>query len=474
MAGKIITTRQRRNLIVLSFVTLSFVLACRFIANRIENIGPAASSTGIVDAAPPSELESTTPATLSPDSLHTEEPAGAGDLEVVSVNGYLDSFDSWRVVGLVRNNSDQVVHDVGVQVDLLDAAGDLVYREIAFLAVVKLAPAEEAPFVLEVFESLPEAHDFVATVVRQSATEIERTEPEIVNSVMAIDDDADIHIVGEITNRSDRPLLINGLAVATFDDRGEIVTADAGSVYIQYLDPGDSGPFRATVFGTALIADQVADYAIYLDAEHTSALEPHPIQFSEHYDYLDSFEFFHLVGEVTNGADVPLKISLIAAIYDEAGNVIDADDLSLPFAALSPGEQVAYDFDSWGPLSHKSDWHDRATSYSVQIEPYWTWNPDQPLVALAVNGVEPIDISEYEATLTGTVLNDSGVTVNAITVVAGFRNVDTGQVVATGFEFIFQELSDGEILPYTVRIPTEPGLDFGVFEHVVVVRGGSS
>jgi hypothetical protein len=85
----------------------------------------------------------------------------------------------------------------------------------------------------------------------------------------------------------------------------------------------------------------------------------------EHY-YIDSEGNVHLVGVLRNDSDTSLIISLVAGIYDQANNVLDANTVSLALYELAPGGSLAYDFDSWQSLSDNQGLLGQADSFSVQ------------------------------------------------------------------------------------------------------------
>ncbi len=461
-------SRSTRRLESLFIVVSIAALACSF-ATRLLG-GDAPEPIGIETSAP--ELRETNAPPSDPISENsTDASTDAGALEILSVNGYLDSFGSWRVVGLIHNGSDRILDNVEVEVEIFDSEGKSVHMEYAFVSLFNLEPGAVAPFQLDVFENLPQADHFVATIVGSSPASINPVRVKVVNQTMTIDDDGDLHITGEIINPSERPVVINSVSAAVFDEQSQIITADTSSVFIQYLDRGQSGPFRISIFGSAPVAAAAQTFQVYVDAERSITTEPIALEFSEQFDYFDAFEFFHVVGEVTNTGPAPLNVTLIATIYDGNGAVLDAADLALPISSLAPGESTPYDFDSWGPLNYTGDLFRRAERVSVQVDPYWTWSEDAALIPLSATGTETVDYGEFEATIRGVVVNDSDVPVSDITVVAGLREVDTGRVIAMGYDNLFETLPASASAEYTVLIPVEPGLDPARVQHFLLARG---
>ncbi|RLC89734.1 MAG: hypothetical protein DRI77_15420 [Chloroflexi bacterium] len=420
---------------------------------------------------PPAANVTPTPADIEPTTT-AEATAPSGDLQVVAVNGYQGRNEDWRVVGLVTNGTDRAVDSVEIEVEILDASGTSLYSEVANTSLYNLAPGETSPFSWWVTEDLPDADSVTAMVVGQSTTTLERAQVEIRGTVMIVDDDGDLYVTGEIVNDGDQPVEINGLAAATFDGDGEIVTANDAGVLLRYLKPGASGPFRVTMDGPASGVEEIVEYDIYLDAEITSPEDEMALLLSEHHDYVDSrFEDLHLVGEVMNDDDESWNVTLLAAIYDADDNVIDASSLSLPVSALAPGETIPYDFDSWGPLNYKAGFIEQAVRYTVQWDPYWTWTTDTVYEELSTVNDERLPVSANGlGTFTGQVVNDSGETLDYAIIILGLRD-STGQIVGTDSMTVWDDLAVCASAEYAIYVDFDPDLDVDSLSYFTLVRG---
>jgi len=345
-------TRRRHQIWgVITVLTLA-ILACNFVTGERLVEAPTLAVTVPMDTLPSvdptmTEAPSDEPATTQPsldlteaeDTIEPTQTVPPRDtLAIKNLNAYQDRFNNWYVVGLIINNTDQTVENVEVQVQVTDISGQSLFSEITSASLFTLAPDETSPFRLDIFEDLPEADDFSAVIVGQKTAEVTRPQIETRNTSMIQDDDGDFHVNGEIYNPNEEPIQINGLAAATFRQDDNLITADLFNVSIQYLDPGESGPFRITMIGPGEAGEDATSYEVYTDVEFTSPEEEYDIIFSDiHNNYLDNYDSFHLVGEVTNNTEMNLGISLVAAIYNAEGDVIDAStqDVVVP---LSPGE----------------------------------------------------------------------------------------------------------------------------------------
>jgi len=325
--------------------------------------------------------------TEQPTAEPLEEPATpppGNELYIKEVNGFVDDLGSLHIVGLVVNNTNRAVDNVEVEVQIFDSSENLLFTEVTGISLYTLASGETSPFSYWVYEDLPDADNYVATIVGQSAAEVERAALEIDGVTFIVDDGGDLHVTGNLVNNSGNPVEVSGLAAATFDENGDLYTADSHSVLTRYLDPGEDGPFRVTMTGPKGGTANINEYEIFVDAVVIEPTESFDLVFSEtHYNYLDSYASFHLVGEVTNNHNEYLTVSLIGGIYDQDGNVLDAATTDVPTYSIAPGETLPYDLQYWGPLNYKSDTFSIASSYTVQWDPYWTWTSSTQYIDLS-------------------------------------------------------------------------------------------
>jgi hypothetical protein len=458
------------------FLGIVLVLVAGMLACNISAAEPTAAPTPTTIPVIPTDVPEATDAPEPTAELTATEPAateGTGEvapIEIVQVNGFLDTFDSWNIVGLVRNNTDRIVDSIEIEVELFDASGNSLYVSTTFVDLFSIAPGEITTFSHTVFEEVTGADTFVATVIGNSTTEIERAYPDVTNTSMVHDDSGDTHITGELVNNTDQPIQINSLSGATFDVDGQVLTAGGYSVSIRYLNPGETGPFRISLTGADTGTSTIDSFVVYTDAGFTDPLGPFGLTISDAFDYVDTFDGLHLVGEVTNDGDLTLNVNLIAAIYAADGTVLDASDISLPINALPPGETLPYDFDFWGPINDTTGLLGQADRYTIQVDAYWTWETTTELIVLTTqNDVNEFD--DFGGEFTGQVVNDSGGAISNITIVVYLRDLATGQVVASGYDFIFDELADAATGDYTVFVDVPADFVVDSAEYFIIVVG---
>lgn len=458
---------QRSKLTMLAFAAAAVIFACSLVGSAEPTLEPPTS-------VPPTQAPSPTlEPTLAPTETQadpTEAPSTGADIVIDQVNGYVDVYDTLNIVGLVTNNTERAIDNVEVEVEVFDANGASLFLDTIYVDLFSLAPGETSPFSLIIFEDLPGADTFEARIVGNSVTELDRAPLDVDNTLMTFDDDGNIHITGELFNNNNQPVDISSLAAAVFDANGGLITADSYDVTIRYLDPGQSGPFRVTLDGPQSGLDEVADFQLYLDVEFTEPIEPFDISISDAFDYLDAFDSFHLVGEITNNDPRTLSIYLVAGIYDAEGNVLDAASIGLPIDALATGERAPYDLDTWSALNRTSELLDQADTYTIQVDAYWTWETTTVLYDLATAN-DSFEFDDFGGTFTGQVVNNSGGAIGSAVVVIHLVDKESGLIVATDYTYLFDEIPDGGTLDYTIFLDPEAGFDPNSVDYFITVKG---
>jgi hypothetical protein len=402
--------------------------------------------------------------------LAKNETVPDGELGVSTITAYRNDYGSLIVTGMVINNTDRAVQNVQIEVQVLDAAGNSLYKEVAYTSLYNLAPWEISPFSLWVWDDVVDPHDYQAEIVGYSATDLERAQVEVRGTMMTFGGGY-VNVTGELVNNNTFPIEISDVAAATFDADGQLVTGDTDDISISYLDPGESGPFRISMDAPVDNADSIVDFIVYTDAEVSSGRNTYDIGFISEHDYFDTDGDFHLVGELQNNSDVSLNITLIAGIYDAQENVLDAEKTDVPVYALAPGEHMFYDFTDWYPIDDSEGLYEKMDTYVVQVEPGWTWDTDTQYVDLSFTD----DGFEYDSfwglTFTGQVVNDSGQTITGGIVLVPLRDKQTGELLAMGYQTIYDDIEPGGSQDYEVMVEISEDLDLEGFDYVVIVRG---
>ena len=468
------TAKRRIGLMLLSVLMALVVFGCGGGGEEATPVPPTAPPPTQAPTSPPppppTEPPTAAPTEAPPTAVPTEEAAPQeGQPEITMVHGYIDNMDSLEVVGLITNNTDHAIKSVEIAVEIFDANDNSLYKDTTYMDFYTLAPGETSPFSLWVTDELPDADRFVATIVSESQTTVERADVTVQGTRMTVDDNGDIHVTGEIVNNGSTGATIADVSAATFDGDGNLVTAESASVSIGYLPPGDSGPFRVTMYGPSYGTDDIQDYQVYVDAV-TDDRDVYDISFiGDENTYVDTFGDFHLVGEISNDSDETLDVRLVGAIYDANGNVMDAAMLDMALSALAPGETGPYDLTFWGPLNSRDGFMDDADRYTVQVDPYWTWPSTSEYVE--VSTTEDNSFDDGMAEFTGQIINDSGQDLAGAEVVIYIKDKDSGNIVAMGSDYTMDEIPAGGTADFSITIYLEEGVDPDTAEYYVIAKG---
>ena len=477
---------MRKKLLLSNFSLVLLVIACSVFTGNIETAPTSAPTQAAPTPAPPTQTdpptqeqqaEATEPAepTAENEGTAKEIPEKAtvpeGEMGIVTLSWYQDTFETWHVVGLIMNNTDRAVDNVEVEIEALDAGGNAIYEEITYTALYDIPAGATSPFSLSIWDEIPEMDSFSATIVGQSVTDFDPTEVEVRATRMTLGENS-IYVTGELLNSGTTPVEIGDVAVATFDANGTLVTADVSYAAISYLGPGEVGPFRVTMETPQTGAETITDFRVYTNAEIVDPEDAYTVTFLEEDTYFDSSDSFHLIGKLQNDSDVPLNISLVAALYDAEGVVLDADSLSmLPLSSLAPGESVTYDFSTWSSINNVESLADQADSYTVQWDPAWTWEASSMYVDIASSDEGNEYDSFWGQIFRGQVENDYGEPLDGAVVIVNIYDRETGALRATGHDAIFDEIPDGGSVEYEVTVPVEEGFDIESVDVEIIAKG---
>jgi hypothetical protein len=408
--------------------------------------------------------------------------APEGELSVAYVSGYQDNLDSWRVVGLVCNKTSDALDNIQLDVELFDKDGKSLYKEQSvYTAINNVDAGEETPFAVSVYDNIAEPDTVKATITSSDKVDLKRAKVDTQGIVTMVDDQGNLHITGELINNGTEPVEIHGLAAATFDKDGKMMTADYSSVLIHYLAPDVAGPFRITMYGPKTGTDTLDQYQLYFDAETTDSQEfliSAKNDLTDLTEYVDAYGQFHLVGEITNSADKNIGVRLVATIYDKDKNVIDASSMDTAISAIKPGEMIPYEFNYWGPLDGKKGAYDEFDTYKVQVDPTWTWTTDTDLSDLSDTiQNDTNDFDEYQGTFKGEIVNSTKADLDSVVIIVGIYGKkgqpDENKLVATGYSYadITDKLAAGKSATYTVYVPIPKDFSIDNYEYEVRAWG---
>ncbi len=474
-------TKRNIGLMICAAVLIMSILACGGSPATPTNPPPPPATNTPVPPPPtatqPPVVEPTATEAVAVEPTATEETTTGGDertpgqINILKVASFKDSFDDWNIIGLVANDTDRIVEDIQIEVEIFDASNVSIYKntDSVTLDLYTVGPGEITPFHLWVTDDLPGADTFVATVIGNNVSSAERGLAEIGEITQLVDEYDTVYLIGEVTNTDSQPILVSGIAAATFDAAGEMIAAASESVSLHYLDPGESGPFRINLTGAEGSSADVTDFEIYTDIQIYSEQPSYDISgLDDMYDYMDGYDNIHLVGEFLNNEAKALNISAIAAIYDADGKILDACSGSVAFYPAS-GEKVPFDCDSWGPLNWIDGTYDTADTYVIFIDRYWTWEAFSEEITLT-SSEDEASYDGDQGTFTGKAVNNSAGKVDSATVVIAIYD-SSGKLIATDWDWIFDEIDVNGTADYEVYVSLPPDFVKENATIVVIVKG---
>ncbi len=335
--------QRRFGILVFIGTTVFAILACTC---STLGIGEEPTPTPLppTPTQPPTQPPAATELPPTPEPPPTK-PAGDAQLEILDVNGYQDQFDSVFISGLIQNNSGIPVRDISVEIEVFDSADISIYKDTTFTHLFTVLPGAQTPFSYSVFDELVDPARFEATVL--DATVLDSSPDSVTvedqNVRLIFDDDGDVHLAGELVAADGGPV--------------EIVSLAAGTSFgnINYIVPENPGPFSIHFTSPATGFPDEGNWKLYIEAVRPTETPTLSFTLSEVYDYRDGFNNLHIVGDVTNDNAEAVTVRLIAAIYDEDGNVIDVSTTDTPFFTISPSETIPYDLSGWSVLDYTDE-----------------------------------------------------------------------------------------------------------------------
>lgn len=426
-----------------------------------------------------------------------EEPTEAvstSDVEIVSQSTYTDADSDFHVVGKIRNNSNKALTDIELTIEIKDADGNSLLKEddevvdsLTFYPLLStLGPDETSPFdyYLNLEEGVTPAEDDCCqvTVTGQQTGEVDRADLEVENGQMTTDKYSDIHLTGEIVNKSGRPVQINGLAGAVLNKDAEVIGADWSSTVTRYLAPNednlseddktgyDRTPFDITVSGPV---DNVDDWRIFWDADKVEEAAGTHLKIDIGRGYRDVASYYHVVGTLTNDGEEMLNVWLVAGLYAKDDTVLDADTYTVPIN-VGAGETVPYDFSGFDSVNYNEAEADRVDSFTVQVDHYWTYATTSDFVTLETSD-EDNEFASGTWTVKGNVVNSSAHDLSNVVVVADLHDAD-GNILAVGSTTLYPEgdkeaIAEDETVPFEMTIYLDSDLDTSDLKYTTYVQG---
>ena len=134
---------------------------------------------------------------------------------------------------------------------------------------------------------------------------------------------------------------------------------------------------------------------------------------------------------------------------------------------------MPFDFtNEWTALDNTTGLVDKVASYRIWWDPQWTWVSSETLVDLKTAN-DTQEFIEDGYTFEGQIVNNSGKTMDKVVIIVILRDSTTGELVATGYDSILDDLESGGKVDYYIRIELEPdsGYDGTNLDIEYIVQG---
>jgi hypothetical protein len=430
---------------------------------------------GLTATATPPPIPTTAPVVNTPAPAPTKPVIGgegggggiaAGELQTVNTNIVQRADGGWRLMGEVANGTEAAAVNVSLQIEWLDASGQSLGVDVAYILTTNIAPGETAPFIYNIYDAGVSLTSFTATVMDfTSSQDLTRAALDLDHAAFTIDDYGDFHCTGELVNNTGGPVLIEGLAASILDGNRALFAVDSYWAVTRYLEPGESTPYRISPLGAE--GAVVSDYFcyVYVDAVVAEPVPANAIAFKDTNGdgdnsndvsyFVDTLGYSHLVGEVVNNGDEVMNVRLIGGLYNSEGNVIDVDFNSVP-VPLSPGEALPFDFTTFSATNYNTALRDETASFTVQVDPYWTYAAISDYASLETRNGSAIE-EDGVITETVDVVNTQAFDVDYAYVVASVTD-PSGQVV--GYSYAATDpIAAGATVKTQITIYVDPALD---------------
>jgi hypothetical protein len=164
--------------------------------------------------------------------------------------------------------------------------------------------------------------------------------------------------------------------------------------------------------------------------------------------YVDSIDYFHVIGEVQNNAPESMEfVKITATFYDAAGKVVGTDFGYTTMDILRPAERSPFEI-----LLTDKEQSQKIDNYKLSVSGDETFKSKPANLKLNVGESFTDSIDNYH--IVGEVTNQGGQVTKFVKIGGAFYN-DQNQLVAVGFSYTDpSDLSPGVTAPFEIIVST--------------------
>jgi hypothetical protein len=420
------------------------------------------------------------PTSQSP-SLNTPVKS-PGELSISSSNSFVDSYGTYRVVGLVENNTNDVFSAIELSIEIKDEAGNSLLKDDAgsstpntliYPFLYTIAPGEGSPFEysFDTTGGVPASYD--VSIAGKQAGNANRATLQS-DKVQNVDDGSGwFYLTGELVNTGNQWAHINSLAGGVMDESNSLLSTDWTSTYTTELAPAgdalgrDRTPFQVNFPNPG----GSTQWKLYWDADNIENVVDNPLAITTNNFYFDQYGSAHLVGWITNQSDQTLDSLVIAGLRAADGTVLDSSYAYVPIP-VKPGANDPFSISSFGSVDFNANQASRVNTASAQADPWFTTPPTSEQVDLFASD-ETVQKNGATWIINGSVANSSDKDLSGITVVVMVLD-SQNLLVAMEYASISssgEAIVIGETKPYSITILLDPAADTNSFTTTTLVIG---
>lgn len=446
------------------------------------------------------------PPTEEPEDEPTAKPTedGGTDTEegvaISELSTYVDSYGYYHVAGAIQNNTEDAVENVELELTLVDGEGETLLTDTDDEPtdsekfpphLYTLGPGDTSTFDYTFYpedeDAKPEDWQATVEVADFDETNSDRAQVRVENQKLVVDESGNFYLTGEIVNEEDAGVSVNGVAGAILDADDNVLGADYGYSFAYYLYPasdegiGSRTPYLVRVDGPIEAAEtSIIYFDIEVEDDDPSDVSVELQETDKNNYYIDDYGRIHLVTAVTNTGEEAISVRLVAGLYAENGETLDAASYITPIY-VQPGETVPVSFDYFDTIYYNEDAADAVASYKIKIDPdtFWTYETSFESInmpeAEAITDAAADEGSGGSWTFTGNFTNIHDADLSSAIVMVVLTDKATGNIVATSYDSVYPEgdaIAAGDSLPFEIYLQLDPEVDAGeAYAYSFIVQG---
>jgi hypothetical protein len=409
-----------------------------------------------------------------------------GTLNIANTNAFVDSFGTYHVVGMVVNQTTVVLTSIELTIQIRDASGytlltdngSSVQTAIFHPMLYTLAPGEGSPFEFSYDNSKGTPASYNVTVTGDQPGSANRANLTAENVQLVDSGSGWYYLTGVLVNKSNDWAHINILAGAVTDNSNKVLSADWTATYATELSPagdptgGDRTPFVINFPNPGTTS--TPPWQLYWDSDIAQPVNNYPVSVTITNEYVDQYGSHHIVGSAINQSGQEINSMVVAGLYDQAGNALDANVSYLPIP-MKAGASVPFSVTSFSNVDGNPAEAALVRTYTAQIDPWNTTAVTSEYVDLSATG-ETVKKDGSTWTVDGSVMNSSGRNLSSATVVVSVLDAQNN-LVATEYTTIFSSgaaIAPDETNTYSITIILDPTIDSTGFTTTTTVVGDVS